>query len=601
MTASNLARRLRSCALLLVLTACGGGGDSPTPPPVQATAPSITAAPAALTVDDGATATFSVTAQGSGTLNYQWSRNGTPIAGATSATLTLADQGAQFSVAVSNAVGSVTSTAVTLTVKAVAVTLDADLPAAIQAEVGASRSFSITARGSQPLAIQWLRDGVPIAGATSASYTMPKLQLGDEGTRISVQVSNAAGTVLSQATRIGIAAGKAPVIVSGCGEITQPGNYTLDRDISAPRADGKPCIAIHDTSDVLLDCADHEIANAPQSYAHGLHITSSDRVALRHCRLRADWNELRKVRDVSITDNTITAADPTKPSIFNVDTAERLRFDGNQLAGSYQHFYANDSTISNNRVKTVPNEVVPALLVLNLGSNNRVTGNQLEGSWNSANTAWNGADDGIVIGDEAAVLIRGNQIQDVWDCGIEWVGNLDNALVQGNHVTHAAYCGIGGWYFSSLHDSRFLDNVVERTNELFSLFRAYCLRPAAWDMYKLMPADTAVRFENNSFENNSLRVDANTALAMSSYFNFDFPFGEQSACSRGLGDQLPKPADFHLGNNVFKNNDFGVVQQRPYFSQSLKDAIADGGGNVCAVTPTDTSPYPLKCNPPPKP
>jgi hypothetical protein len=62
--------------------------------------------------------TFSVTASGNAPLSYQWSRDGSPIAGATAATLSLpAVQSADFgtySVLISNAVGSVTSNAVAL-------------------------------------------------------------------------------------------------------------------------------------------------------------------------------------------------------------------------------------------------------------------------------------------------------------------------------------------------------------------------------------------------------------------------------------------------------------------------------------------------------
>lgn len=608
MNRPDFARWLRASAVLLLVTACGGGGGgggTPTPSPVQATAPSITAAPAALTVDDGAAASFSVTAQGSGTLSYQWSRNGALIAGATSTTLTLAavqfttDQGAQFSVTITNAAGSVTSAAATLTVKPLPVSLEADLPDVVQAEAGTSRSFSIAARGSQPLTLQWLRDGVPIAGATSTSYTTPKLQLGDDGTRISVQVGNAAGAVLSQASRIGIAAGKTTVIVTGCREITQPGHYVLDRDIAASNANSPACIDIHDTSDVLLDCADHEIANATRDYAHAVHVTHSERVSLRRCRVRADWNELRDVRDVSIIDNIIKPAVPSKPSIFNVETAERLRFAGNQLTGSYQHVYASDSTISHNRVKTVPTEIVAALLTLNLGSNNRVTDNQLDGNWDSSVSGWNGADDGIIMADESSVLVRNNQIVGVWDCGIEWMGDLNNATVQGNQISRAAYCGIGGWYFSSLHDTKFLDNRVERSGQLFSLFRAYCLRPAGWDPRKLMPADTVIRLENNRFENNRFSQPLSGPESPASYFNFAFAFGVKEACSQGYKDQMPQPSDFRLKNNVFKDNDFGGAQRQPYFDGSMQGAIVDGGGNICKAS-TETA-YPLKCNPPPKP
>jgi hypothetical protein len=84
-------------------------------------APSITAQPASQNVLPGQSATFSVTASGASPLSYQWSKNGAAIAGATSATYTtpattVSENGSQFTVAVSNSAGSVTSNAATLTV-----------------------------------------------------------------------------------------------------------------------------------------------------------------------------------------------------------------------------------------------------------------------------------------------------------------------------------------------------------------------------------------------------------------------------------------------------------------------------------------------------
>lgn len=81
----------------------------------------ITAAPQAASAVEGATARFSVTATGSGTLTYRWRRNGTDITGATAATYTtpvlaLADDGARYSVRVSDGTGSVTSAEAVLTV-----------------------------------------------------------------------------------------------------------------------------------------------------------------------------------------------------------------------------------------------------------------------------------------------------------------------------------------------------------------------------------------------------------------------------------------------------------------------------------------------------
>ena len=84
-------------------------------------APTIGTHPASRTVSVGQPATFSVSATGTGTLSYQWQRNGADIEGATGSSYTLAaatagDSGARFRVIVTNAAGSATSNAATLTV-----------------------------------------------------------------------------------------------------------------------------------------------------------------------------------------------------------------------------------------------------------------------------------------------------------------------------------------------------------------------------------------------------------------------------------------------------------------------------------------------------
>jgi hypothetical protein len=72
--------------------------------------------------DDGRSdGTFTVNAAGTGPLQYQWSKNGTAISGASSASYTTpsatpADNGANFTVFLTNAIGSATSNPASLTV-----------------------------------------------------------------------------------------------------------------------------------------------------------------------------------------------------------------------------------------------------------------------------------------------------------------------------------------------------------------------------------------------------------------------------------------------------------------------------------------------------
>jgi glucose/arabinose dehydrogenase/regulation of enolase protein 1 (concanavalin A-like superfamily) len=100
------------------------------------TPPTITVQPQSKIVTVGDSITFSVSASGTPPLSYQWQRNGANIAGATSASYTiasaqLADNGATFRCKVTNAYGSATSNGATLTVLAsLAPTADITAPAA---------------------------------------------------------------------------------------------------------------------------------------------------------------------------------------------------------------------------------------------------------------------------------------------------------------------------------------------------------------------------------------------------------------------------------------------------------------------------------------
>lgn len=97
----------------------GCGSSERTNP--SALAPVISVQPSNQSVRVGAAVTFSVVASGTAPLSYQWSRNKVAIGGATSATYTTPagaalDNGAAFTVTVTNAAGSASSMPATLTV-----------------------------------------------------------------------------------------------------------------------------------------------------------------------------------------------------------------------------------------------------------------------------------------------------------------------------------------------------------------------------------------------------------------------------------------------------------------------------------------------------
>ncbi len=187
--------------------------------------PSITTPPANLTVTAPSAAAFSVVAAGTAPLSYQWRRNGSNIPGATSASYTLtptagSDSGAQFSVVVTNAVGTATSTAATLTVNVTpSITTP---PANLTVTAPSAAAFSVVAAGTAPLSYQWRRNGSNIPGATSASYTLTPTSTGDSGAQFSVVVTNVAGTVTSAAATLTVNSAATPPSIT-----TPPSNVIV--------------------------------------------------------------------------------------------------------------------------------------------------------------------------------------------------------------------------------------------------------------------------------------------------------------------------------------------------------------------------------------
>ena len=194
----------------------------------EAVKPSITGQPFAKPITAGQTATFTVEATGTSPLRYQWKKNGTDIADATTSTYTtpatsLADSGTEYSVVVSNDVGTATSSVGILTVTSVPII--STQPAAKTVTAGETATFSVTAAGTAPLSYQWKKGGTDISGATSSSYTTPATSLADSGTAYSVVVSNELGTATSEAVSLTVT--MAPVIT------TQPVANTVDPGATA--------------------------------------------------------------------------------------------------------------------------------------------------------------------------------------------------------------------------------------------------------------------------------------------------------------------------------------------------------------------------------
>ncbi len=201
-----------------LLSGCGGGGGSKP----SAKAPTITSQPQSVRGVVGGSATFSVAAEGTGALTYQWFRNGTAIEGATSPALTIdpitqADFGA-YTVQVANAKGTRTSDPANLTVQgAPEITVQ---PFSVDAILGSSATFVVEATGDDPLTYQWFKDGVAIPGATADQIVIDPVVAGSVGV-YHVVVTNAKGSATSANALLTIVTQVAPQITR------QPGSQTV--------------------------------------------------------------------------------------------------------------------------------------------------------------------------------------------------------------------------------------------------------------------------------------------------------------------------------------------------------------------------------------
>ena len=194
-------------------------------------APVITTQPVNTTVNSGATASFTATASGSPTPTVQWqvSTNGTTwtnLSGATSGTYsfatTPADTGKQYRAIFTNAVGSVTTNAVILTVQTVPVVTTQPLSTTVTA--GSTATFSAAASGSPTPTVQWqvsLDNGASwnnVTGATTTTYSFTTIA-SQNNWQFRAVFTNVTGTATTNAANLSV--GTAPVV------LTQPSNIAV--------------------------------------------------------------------------------------------------------------------------------------------------------------------------------------------------------------------------------------------------------------------------------------------------------------------------------------------------------------------------------------
>jgi len=148
------------------------------------TRPNITGQPQTRTNAAGTTATFTVSANGTAPLAYRWYKNATnALAGATNAVLSLTNvqsiDVAGYSVLVTNAYGSATSSVATLTVLFPPVI--AQQPQNRAAVIGGTAQFSVSATSNTSRTYQWQLSETNLVGRANSTLLLTNIQLADFG------------------------------------------------------------------------------------------------------------------------------------------------------------------------------------------------------------------------------------------------------------------------------------------------------------------------------------------------------------------------------------------------------------------------------------
>ncbi len=172
-------------------------------------APQIVIHPVGRTRDVGRAVQFRVEVTGNPAPTLSWSKNGVPLSDSrnylsltsnrfTISALNASDAG-NYTVTATNGVGTpATSSAATLVVNPLPLVPDITLQPQSQTfpNTGVPVTFPVTARGVGTLSYQWFKNGLPLPGATTRTYSIPSLLQTDYGS-YHVEVRNLLGVVNS--------------------------------------------------------------------------------------------------------------------------------------------------------------------------------------------------------------------------------------------------------------------------------------------------------------------------------------------------------------------------------------------------------------------
>ncbi|MDP2890739.1 MAG: C1 family peptidase [Bacteroidota bacterium] len=264
---------------------------------------SVATHPSNQTVNEGNTATFSVTVNGTAPFSYFWYKNGTLISGANSSsyttpTLTTSDNGNHYYCLITNNnnTNQAQSNNATLTVSSICTPISmGSQPSNKTITPGTTVTFNVSANGTAPFSYFWYKNGSQISGANSSSYTTPTLTVSDNGNYYYCHIFNCNGNyqVISNYAYLTLATIQNTVITSSIpsygGTTSGSGTYSYNEYVTVKASPNlnykfvnwtKNGIQVSNNASYSFNIVDNEnlvanfsLTNTPNIYLDKLSIT----------------------------------------------------------------------------------------------------------------------------------------------------------------------------------------------------------------------------------------------------------------------------------------------------------------------------------------
>jgi hypothetical protein len=323
------------------------------------------------------------------------------------------------------------------------------------------------------------------------------------------------------------------VPINRCQAITQSGTYEVvnlgggvlfpDFIFGTDAAGGTsiPCIDVEGASNVVIHCNGQVINGNP-----AIRVNGSTNVGFDNCKVRTFYppadigspseDILTVIDSDTVSFSSSAFGDSTLIQSQNMNVIQTRSFKVTTSTALAQLFltYSTAATIQENSFTSPLGQNVGAgVIQASYGAFNTISGNNVDGlsltrsrtssiSGDPNDPPAVGMDDAIILIDEHNDTLSNNNIKNVWDTGIEFLGNNDGMVLSGNGL-HNVMFGIGGWFYASITNSTFSRNRLETGERMFFFERLCGLRAAGWDPNHVMPADTGVFFQNNVFTANN--------------------------------------------------------------------------------------------------